>query len=265
MKTADFFATYPVFSLDEATRLLEPPGGRAGAVSRLKHHLRSGRLVLAARGVYAVVPAGLQAGRFQPDPYLVAAAARPDAVFCYHSALELLGVAHSVWSGCTVFTARRRRPASLPGAEVHFLEDPQPLRTLARRDLGTATVEHHGRVLRVTGPERTLVEGLRRPRPAGGLEELLDSASAFPTLDLDLLEAVLSAYGTAHLWAAAGWFLERFAPTFHVPATALESFARRRPRSAQYLERDRRGGTLLPRWNLIVPDAVIAAGEPDDR
>jgi hypothetical protein len=35
----------------------------------------------------------------QPDPFLVAAAVRPDSVFSYHSALEFLGAAHSVWIG----------------------------------------------------------------------------------------------------------------------------------------------------------------------
>ena len=56
--TADFFAANPVFSLDEAAAALKPPGGRRGTVERLKHYLENGRLRLAARGVYAVVPPG---------------------------------------------------------------------------------------------------------------------------------------------------------------------------------------------------------------
>ena len=74
MRTADFFATHPVFSLDEAVRALAPPGGRPGTVERLKHHIETDRLKLVTRGVYAVVPAGVAAERFRPAPILVAAA-----------------------------------------------------------------------------------------------------------------------------------------------------------------------------------------------
>ena len=102
MKTAEFFATHTVFSLDEANTALAPKGGRLGTVERLKYHLRVGTLKLAARGVYAVVPPGAPAGRFQPDPILVASAVRPDGVFSHHSALELLGTAQSVWRQCTI-------------------------------------------------------------------------------------------------------------------------------------------------------------------
>lgn len=69
----------------------------------------------------------------------------------------------------------------------------------------------------------------------------------------------------ANLWAATGWFLERFQKTFHVPDPILARMERRRPRSKQYLERGRRGGILAKRWNLILPKEVFELGEPDER
>jgi hypothetical protein len=97
------------------------------------------------------------------------------------------------------------------------------------------------------------------------LEELVLSASGFAILDLDLLEKVLHGYSTANLWAAVGWFLERFQQTFYVPDKMLERLAQNRPRSSHYLERDRRGGALAARWNLILPEALTSLGEPDER
>jgi hypothetical protein len=119
-------------------------------------------------------------------------------------------------------------------------------------------------MLEATGPERTLVEGFRRPALAGGLEELVRSASGFPTLDLDLLEEILRRCGVANLWAATGWFLERFQRSFHVPANVLDRIERHRPRSPRYLERNRRGGTFAPRWNLILPQILVKPGEADE-
>ena len=264
MKTLDFFASHPVFSLAEATEALSPKGDRSGTLNRLKYHLKAGRLKPVCRGVYAVVSPAASIDRFLPDPIFVAAAVQPDGVFSHHSALELLGVAHSMWQQCTLYVPKRRRPLAMNGASVRFIEHPTRFRGRTRL-LGVRKTERQGRLLHTTGPERTLVEGFSRPSLAGGSEELVRSAASFTVLDLDLLETVLKRYAVANLWAAIGWFLERFQKNFHVPDATLAKMERRRPRSKQYLERSRRGGVLAKRWNLILPKEVFELGEPDER
>jgi len=258
--TRDFFASHPVFSLDEATAALSPPGGRRGMVERLKHHLEKGRLKLVTREIYAVVPPDVELAQFHPDPFLTAVAVRADAVFSHHSALELLGAAHSVWNQVTLYTGKRRRPLRLNGSILRFMEHPGAMLSISDRDFGTRRIERRGKILKATGPERTLVEGFRRPALVGGLEELVLSAGGFSTIDLDLLEEVLNRYNIANLWAAAGWFLERFQSSFYVPNEVLLRMERRRPRSPQYLERGHRGGWLASRWNLILPNILKSAG-----
>ena len=265
MKTVDFFNTHPVFSLDEAAQVLDPPGGRARVVERLKYHLKSGRLKRAARGVYAVVPLGVPAERFQPDAFLVASAVRPRGVFSYHSALELLGASHSVWNRCTLYVTKRRRPLGINDIDIRFLEYPSPMRTPPCRDIGLRRVEYRGKLLHTTGPERTLVEGFRRPAEVGGVRELVNSAGGFSVLDLDLLQEVLSCYGISNLWAATGWFLENFKKSFHVPTGVFDQIARHRPKVPQYLERDRRNAVFSRRWNLLLPKVLVNLGEPDER
>ncbi len=265
LKATDFFATHPVFSLDEAVETLTPGGKRIGVVDRLKYHLKTGRLKRVTREIYAVVPPIVSSDRFRPDPFLVAHTMQPVGVFSHHSALELLGAAHSVWNQCTLYVARRRRPLLLDGTTLRFLELPHPMQTDSRKQLGTRRIERQGKLLEVTGPERTLVEGFSRPSLAGGLEELVRSAAGFTTLDLDLLENVLRLYDLSKLWAATGWFLERFQKTFHVPDALLTRMEQRRPRSRAYIERGRRGGSLVHRWNLILPKDLLSLGEPDER
>jgi len=256
-----FFNSHPVFSIREATEAFNPPRGRRGMVDRLKHHVEKGRLVSITKGIYAVVPGRKDPGAFHPDPFLSAAAIRGDAVFSHHSALELLGASHSDWNQITLFTQKRRRPLSLARTTILFLEDPGDLAEKQQRSLGIRKVERLGKVLSATGPERTLVEGFRRPGLAGGLEELIESAAGFPVLDLALLEEVLGVYDAAYLWAAAGWFLERFQRTFYVPNELLGRLGRRKPRSPRYLEKKARGGWLASRWNLILPDLLRPHGE----
>jgi len=264
MKTSDFFATRQIFSLDEAARVLAPPGGRAGTVERLKHHLQTGKLKLVSRGIYAVLPPGLTAEKFQPDPFLVAASIRPDGIFSYHSALELLGTAQSMWNKCALYTSQRRRALDINGSTICFLEHPGQFKASADSAIGTRRIERRGQILRTTGPERTLVEGFRRPALTGGLEELVNSAAAFQVLDLHLLESILHRYGIANLWAAAGWFLARHQKDFHVPEEFIALCENNRPKSPQYLERNSRGGRLAARWNLILPLSLSATGGADE-
>jgi len=265
VETATFLQTQRVFTLDQAVRALNPPGGRRAALARLKYYLQTNRLKAVTRGVYATVPPGTDPERFQPDRYLAAAAVRPDGVFSHHAALELLGAAHSEWTTCSLFTKKRRPPLSLDGVRIEFLAFPPGLLRARQAQLGTRKVERLNFTLKVTGPERTLVDGFRQPARVGGVEELVESAAGFSVLDLKLLRRLLEAYAEKTLWAAVGWFLERYQKTFFAPPDFLESLESRRPKSAQYLLRGQRGGTLLRRWNLILPEAVAKAGEPDER
>lgn len=264
LKATDFFAGHPVFSLDEAAAALMPEGKRLRVVERLKHHLRTGRLKRVTREIYAVVPPALSPEDFRPDPFLVASAMYPDGVFAHHSALELLGAAHSLWNQCTLYVTRRRRPLELEGATLRFLDHPVPMKRDSGKQVGTRRIERQGKLLEVTGPERTLVEGFSRPFLAGGLEELVNSAAGFTTLDLELLEEVLRRYDMAKLWAATGWFLEKYQKSFHVPDALLARMEQRRPRSRAYVERGQRGGLLVGRWNLILPKVLLSPGEPDE-
>lgn len=261
VKTEDFFSRHPVFSLDEATGVLKPRGGRSGMVERLKHHLETGRLKRVAREIYAVVPLGGNSDTFQPDPYLLAVAARPNGIFCYASALELLGVAHAVCHHHTLFCDSRRVPLELPGMKIQFMEHPRQLRKDNMELLGTQQVERLGQLLRVTGPERTLLEGFRRLDLLGGAEAFMEPVSGFPVLDLDLLQSLLEQYRMSVLWGIAGWFLELYQQDFHVPDTFLERLESQRPRNPHYLLRQRPAGTLVPRWNLVLPPEIARWGE----
>jgi hypothetical protein len=262
--TNTFLQTHRVFNLDEAVRRLSPDGGRKATLERLKYAASRGKLKKLARGVYASVPAGTDAAKYQPDRFLAAVALRPDAVFSHHSALELLGAAHSEWRLCTAYSGQRSQPFNLDGLELRFLSHPQRLVRRQAADLGTRTVHRIDRELRVAGPERTLLDGFRRPDLVGGHAELVESAAGFSVLDLPLLFKLLDAFGQKVLWAATGWFLERHRATFFVSDNDLTLIEKHVPAGPLYLARDERGGVLVRRWNLIVPDTLVGGMEPDE-
>ena len=252
-----FLNANPVFRLEEYAEAQGRPQDLDAIRNQVKYHVRRGRIKRVAAGVYAAVPFDQSPESFWPDPVLVAACLRPDGLFSHHTALELLGAGHSVWNVCTLFCESPPAPRSLGDRRIQFLAFPRALERKVLTKLGVRRAERRGCRVTHTGPERTLVEGFRQPRWIGGLEELIESASGFAVLELDLLERVLEAYGQRNLWSAVGWFLERYQERFFVPGAFLNRLEHNRPSKPRYLVRSERGGTLIHRWNLIVPSYLL--------
>lgn len=264
MDTSTFMQTHRVFNLDEAVQALSPAGGRKATLERLKYAARRGKLKKLARGVYASVPPGVTPAKFQPDRFLTAAALRPGAIFSHHSALELLGAAHSEWQRCTAYSAGRSQAFDVDDLELRFLAHPQRLLRRQAVELGIRTIRRFDRELRVTSPERTLLDGFRRPDLVGGHAELVESAAGFSVLEISLLLELLEAFSQKLLWAVTGWFLDTYRSTFFVDEDDLALVERHIPKAPLYLARDERGGVLIRRWNLIVPNILVEGQEPDE-
>ena len=256
-----FLNEHEVFTLDDLMRVAGGKDPKRTARERVKYYVGTGRLLNLSRELYAVVPPSVDRDKFVPDSFLVARALRKDAVFSHHSALQLLGAGHSDWSVCTAFSSARPTVLRWTSRSVQMLRSPIEALGEAWQTIGVRQVAYRGLSLRVTGPERTLVEGFRQPKWVGGLSELVESSAGFASLSLELLRSVLTAYDQRSLWAAVGWFLERHARAFHVSESELESFAAHRPKSKHYMPRGMRGGTLVSRWNLVLPQEVVKVGE----
>ncbi len=262
VKLGAFFADHPVFTLDEVASFAAQRLSPAAVTARLSYATRTGRIRSISRGIYVVTPPGRSALTTHIDPFLVALAARPDAIFSHHSALELLGAAHSAWSTCTLYCSGARMEWEFDGSSIRAVPHPTALARCAMTELGTRRVERRGSIVRTTGPERTLIEGFRQPSLVGGVSELVASAAGFATLDIDLLAKLLELYAIRRLWAAVGWFLEVNAQSFAVSEADLLRFEQHRPNAPQYLVRATRGGNFIARWNLVLPQE-IGKGDPD--
>ncbi len=269
-RTTDFMERNRVFTVEEFARHLG--GEKSLAEYRVRYYLQQGRLKRLANRVYATVPVGVDSESYEPDAFLAAAAIRPDAVFAYHSALDLLGQGHSVWWTCTVSTTRPRLPVALGRTTIKFLSHPPAARSRtevlpSRGGVGvpwTTEVSRGGKTLRVTTPERTLVDGFSKLSLVGGLDELVESMDGFATLNPGVLKEILRAYDKRRLWAAVGWYLQRRLADLFLEASILGDFQKHRPRGRVYLVPGQRGGLLAKEWNLVVPEHLQRSVHPED-
>ncbi len=263
-ETDTYLARNPVFTLSQVSEAMGRD--RARAQSWAKYHLSTGRLRAVERGTYAAVPPGIDPKAFLPDRFLVGLALRPQGILAYHSALELLGAAHTTWHVAVVLSERRRRTVVLGSDRIEFHEHPSRLQVGGKQLLGVVSLPYRMVTVNVAGPERALVEGFRQPRLVGGLEELVESAGGFPSLDFEMLRMILSVFDQKALYSAVGWFLEQYRRVLYVPDELLLELERKRPASPYYLPRRLRGqgGLFAPRWNLVLPETVVRLAEPDE-
>jgi predicted transcriptional regulator of viral defense system len=262
MNMPAFLARHSVFTFQQFCEQ-EPATGREAMKKRLQRAQASGRVKQVARGLFAAVPAGVAPDIFRPDPYLVLSAKDPTVIFCGHSALELNGLAYSIWHEVTAYRTQTRNSISVEGTRYRFFRPPLPMSPRQHEQLGVVTVDRQGFPLRVLTPERALVEGFRNPAPFGGYGELLQSLRSLVRLKWPILREVLDVYGERKLYTSVGWFLESLPKELGVKPDFLEALKAEQSVTPQPLTRKMGPLRKVPGWNLLVPERLLNLEERD--
>lgn len=258
MRSVDFFEIHPIFTHEEYVDARAPRGAsRRTSDNLLAMHLAAGRLLRVRRGLYATVPRGVDPGKAQVDPYLVATKLTSDAVIAFHAALQFYGKTYSLWRRFHYLTSGRARPFSF--REMEFVPVQAPLAIRELPDLGGGVLEkrHGGGIARVTTLERALVDVLDAPARAGGWEEIWRSLEMVEFFDLDAVIAHSLRLGSSLTAARVGFFLEQHREALMVEDQHLDGLRARAPSQPRYLDTSREPGRLVRGWNLIVPRRVL--------
>jgi len=261
MKPEVFLAGHSVFSREEFAALLRRRGRTDATLdSHLTRWRRQGRIARVKPGVFLRLDAATDVHDPGPDFLSLASRMAPDAVLAYHTALEVHGVAQSVFERLTFLTWTKTRPTSFRGRRFIPV---RPRASLFAADGGKAWIEKADRggvEIRVTTIERTVADALDRPDLAGGTEEVWRSLHGIPALDPKALERYVVLLGSRTLAAKVGFFLESRRDELVVPPAFLERLRTRIPRAPVFMDRSRKG-RLVARWALIVPPVLLRGGD----
>ncbi|MEG0621065.1 MAG: hypothetical protein RR477_08050 [Raoultibacter sp.] len=238
-----YIETHQVFTTAGA---LSACGGGASIRTALSRAVADGRIAKVRNGLYVS-----HTGRFidlKVDPYRVAATFDPAAVFSFHSALELHGLAHSI-SNRVQFRSQAAR-LSFTFDDSFFTRYP-----MQESVLSDAVQANSFGTVSVTTREQTFLDCMNHLRLCGGAEEVLHSLAGLPYLHLDVVVDLLGNY-PASVVARAGWYLEANAQRWNVSATLLDGLEKRLARHASYyLDSTARKGAqaFSTRWKLNLP------------
>ena len=241
MKFTRYISTHHAFSTSDLLSAMDAPNS---AEDQLRRAVRAGSVERVRRGLLVS-----NFGRYEDepiDPASVVMAADPMAVLSYHSALEYYGVAHNVGFVCRFRSDVMKSPFSFRGIDY---EPHGPAANVKAKEMMGGS---GGR--RITTREQTLVDCLKKPSLAGGVEELLRGVSAFSYLDLcELLELVESS--SASTVSRVGWLLEEKAEDWHVEEDLLSRLESRLGRGPYRLGHPRTGKSgWSARWRLLLPE-----------
>ncbi len=252
VKPLDFFAANPVFTRTEFGAVRDHASARTG-MNLLAYYLREGRLLRIRRGLYAVVPRGVDAASFAPDPYVVATQLAPDATVALHAALQYRGRTYASWNRFHVATRSKVTAFTFRGSSYLPVRPPQTSASAT----GVVEERHAGGTVRVTSFERTLVDLVDAPDVGGGFEEVWRSLEMVEFFDLDAVVAEALARHAAVTAVRVGFFLEQHRDALHVEERHLAPLRAHRPKQPMYFDARRSPGHLVASWNLVVPKIVL--------
>jgi predicted transcriptional regulator of viral defense system len=253
----EFLENHPVFTLEELRDYLGYKNGGRKAYDTILYQKKVQRIGVVKEGLYFSIRPGSSTQQTSPDPFLLASKLSDDAMIAFHSALDLLGFGHSLFSTFYYLTNRFRPAFRFRGSHFRSVVTPEKLRKKSQQSFGTEKVERVGLKVTVTGKERTLVDCLDRPQYCGGFEEMYRSLEKMPYLQFEVLMKYLELREQKKLYATVGFFLEQHRETFHVQESLLQNLERNKPATAVYWDRSKKGGKYFKRWNLVVPEAVV--------
>lgn len=198
-------------------------------------------------GLYAIVPYEVAPDLkriFQPDPKLVASKLVQPYFLSHHSALEIHGVANSIFHQAYVSSPKQFKKVVYQNCSYISLT--------TKHLFGMTPVNHYGLKINVSDQERTFLDCLRQLKYAGGLEEFLKSIMGLSSLNYQKLLKYLHQFNEQSLYAKTGYLLELFQKEFQVKSPVLAQLQKKIGKKTYYLERKGKQ-KFIKKWNLIVP------------
>jgi len=236
---------------------------RRGHARKLAHGLvAKGWLQRVGRGRYLLNPSGYGPDAVpETDPLRLGSRLVEPYYFGFATAAELWGFL--LQPGRTYYVVTPRRTEVRIRGPARF----QVVRSTPRRFFGVVSVTRRGQALRVSDPERTVLDCLDRPELCGGIPGAVQVlARAKPRLSWPRLARYLKRVGNRSLAVRCGFLAEHVRPSVPVPARWLDDL--RPPADAAWVPLGPPGaygrtGPRDRRWRLVrnVPARELLAEE----
>lgn len=257
---SDFLMLNDIFTTEEADAFLKQykTGNVNTRKALLAYYRKTRRILPIRRGLYAVVPFGIDPDSFIPDPIQVAAKSTPDAVLAWHTALDFHARSYTTWNKFYFASNRSSLAIRFSDCQINGIVLPSTFWTRTAKTLGVDIQTRGHTIVRVTSLERTLVDVMDRPLLGGSWEEIWRSLDNIEYFDLSIVSKYLRLVSNSTTTARVAFYLECNQQRLMIEDRYLKRLEKLIPANPVYWDRNnRKGGSLIKRWNIIVPSFII--------
>lgn len=244
MKFTKYISSHHVFKTSELLASCDSP---SSAEEQLRIAVKTGKVERIRQGLYASMT-----GRYEgtlPDSLEVIAGIDPEAVVCYHTALDVLGVAHDVSFQREFRTGKLKTSFEYRG--IRYVPYPSGVGLRMRK----VRTDPAGRI-NVTTKEQTLCDCLARPDRAGGIEEAIRGVSSFAYIDCEAVLEIAESLDKTDI-SRIGWLLSQKASDWRVPEKAFNELKALLGKGPYRFSRTKAGSNgWSPEWKLIFPEPI---------
>jgi predicted transcriptional regulator of viral defense system len=242
---ADYYAQFAKWRVFSHKQVVDLCGNAKTAETVLYSAKKKGLIQTVTRGLSAAI--SIETGEAIASPYEIASRITKDSYISHHTAFEYYGFANQVFSTVTVSSSVRFTPFEFDGRSYLYKQS----------YTSEGITISHG--VRVTEPERTVIDNIKDFAKTAGLEELLRCLGMITVIQEQKLLGCLALYDNRFLYQKTGYILSHFKTTMKLTDTFFAECRSHIGKSVRYLYEEIKAEHPVynKEWQLFVPADLL--------
>lgn len=257
-----FFNRKPVFTISDfkSWMLKEHLDVETHKKLILNSLLKQKKLVSVRRGIYAVMPEGVDTDSYKVDPYLIASMISPDSLLSFQTAMNFRGVSGLKENKFLVGSAQSGTFFGFQGNEFQSVPYSKVFNLTGKNHCFAETLSHNGVEILVSKLSRAFVDVINKVNLNGGWDNVCELVKNIKDLNLDEVVEYSLLCGNQTLIGKVGCILELKKEALNCSEQMLAKLRESAPCSPQYFLYDEvsRKYKYFRDWNVMVPEDAEA-------
>ena len=226
----------PIFKVEDVNKFYNNVDSARSAIKRL---MKENMVVRIRNNMYTCISGETRqpiANRFQ-----IACNITPTSYISHHTAMEYYGITNQVFYEVYVSSETSFREFEFDGYIYRYIE--------SKGDEGVDKPAFSGGI-RVTSPERTMIDSIKDMDKISGMEEVIQDISCMKNLQEKRLLSYLERIGNQFLYQKTGFLLSK---QLGLSDIFFKECQNKIGKSKRYLSHDITDGVYDSQWKLVVP------------
>ena len=232
----------PVFHVEDVNKFYNNLDSARSAIKRL---MKENMVVKIRNDMYTCISG--ETGQPVANRFQIACSITPTSYISHHTAMEYYGITDQVFYEASVYMETFFRDFEFDGYTYHYV--------MSKGSDGIDTPAFSGGI-RVTTPERTMIDSIKDMDKISGMEEVIQDISCMKKLQEKRLLSYLEHLSNQFLYQKTGFLLSEQKEQLGLSDDFFKECQDKIGKSKRYLSRDLADGVYNDRWRLVVPQQL---------